>query len=324
MKAKMDVIIVCHTEFGFVDGGSVVYEKTATDGVIEGCRNLIRIAETYGAKITFAVMPEVAAYFPGDTNHEVGLHIHPGWQQLTDTGKMHIFTVGDSVLREHCRQSSSSTVLRVYSYEEQLDMIKTGKECLQSQLGVIPKVFVAGRWSLNNDTVKALIETGFTHECSAVPSSIPSHHDWSQLPRICPPYYPSEHNYQKEGTLSLLMVPTSQIFPRGVVSPEMTPMVGLSWLKACFREYHRQELPFFHITLHSPSMTDSSLSSAMEELIKFISCHANINFKFASEIKKYSKIIPKTLIAPYIGGINRKILLKIFNRLRGFITFDVV
>lgn len=306
----MDIIIVCHTEFGFVAEKNVIFDKKSIAGAGEGVLNLIKIADKYGAKISFAVSPETAPYFPANINHEIGLHIHPGWQEFKT--KNHHYFVGDKFLKENCNQSVDSTVLKDFSYKEQLEMIEKGKKYLELKLNVEPKIFVAGRWSLNNDTIKALIENGFTHDCSAVPHSKAIHHNWSNLPRICMPYRPSENDYQKKGNLPILMVPISQYFPHGNVNPEIVHQVGLQWLKACFLEYYKQGLPLFHICLHSPSMTDSYFCSQMDNLINFISKHKNVNFKFASEVKEYSPIKINTNIIPYVFGINNHILKTFF------------
>src|SRR5690606_25443746 len=130
--------------------------------------------------------------------------------------------------REHSKQSLTSTVLKDYPYEEQLDMIRTGKDYLTDIFGIEPETFVAGRWSLNNDTVKALIKTGLTKDCSASAHSKPCHYDWSKLSRMCMPYRPSTDNYQKKGDLPILMIPISQMFHTGNVNPEVIPIFGLA------------------------------------------------------------------------------------------------
>ena len=302
----MDIIIVCHTEFGFIYNKEIIFDKKAEEGAGHASSNLIKLADKYNAKITFAVCPEVVGSFPRGIKHEIGLHIHPGWQEFKH--KKFSFFIGDKYLREHSRQSSSSTVLRDFHYKEQLEMIKIGKEYLTEKLGVKPKIFVAGRWSINNDTVRALIENGITHDCSAPAHAKPSHHDWSKLPRICMPYHPNEYDYQKKGDLPLLIVPISQFFPSGSVIIESIPFYGLPWLKACFLEYYKQDAPLFHICLHSPSITDSYFTSAMDNFLDFISKHKNINFRFVSEIQEYSRKDLKTNILPYIFGLNAKII----------------
>lgn len=308
----MDVIVVCHTEFGFVHQRRVIFDKGAIGGVSQGVPNLVRLADRCGAKITFAVMPEVIEYFPRNIEHEVGLHIHPGWMQF-EHGDFR-WDVGDMYLRKHCRQSGSSTVLRNYSYEEQLEMLLAGRELLSASLGVQPKSFVAGRWGINDDTVRALVEAGITHDCSACGGKS-DHHDWSKIPRMCMPYHPSREDYQEKGNLPLLVVPISRMLGVGIVSPEVIPVVGLPWLKACFEEYYRQDLPLFHICLHSPCMTDSYFVDAMDEFISFISRHEKVNFKFASEIKKCRDVFPKTRIGPYLRSKDSR-LFKSFLRYR--------
>jgi len=302
----MDIIIVCHTEFGFVKDKKNIFDKNHKEGVESGVLNLAKIAKIHKAKISFAVMPEVAEYFPKNINHQIGLHIHPGWQEFKE--KNSSFFIGDSYLKNNCKQSLNSTALRDYSFAEQFEIIQKGKDYLRQRLNCEPKFFVAGRWSVNNDTIKALVQNGFTHECSAVPYSKALHHNWFELPRICLPYNPSKDNYQKTGDLPILMVPVSQFFPVGSVNPESVPYYGVSWLKACFLEYYKQNVPIFHICLHSPAMTDSYFINALDSLLSFISKHKNINFKFVSEIQKYPEKKYRTNILPYILNINLNII----------------
>ncbi len=82
----MDVIIVCHTEFGFVHDKGIIFDKKATDGVKGGVLNLIKLSKKYGAKLTFAICPEVADYIPLKISQEIGLHLHPGWQEFEEAG----------------------------------------------------------------------------------------------------------------------------------------------------------------------------------------------------------------------------------------------
>jgi len=279
----MDVIVVCHTEFGEVRNRQVVATRD-TEGVVAGVSNLAEVADRYGAKITYAVCPEVVPYFPKGVNGEIGLHIHPGRGTYRKEGIE--FTIGDVFLRKYCKQSSNSTVLRDYSFSEQMEMIRMGRNYLENMLGVQPKSFVAGRWSVNNDTITALTTTGFTHDCSAVPSRKDKHFDWSKLPRQCMPYHPSSIDYQEQGDCPLLILPISQIWLiGGCANPEIARQYTVNWLKLCFAEYHWRKRPLFHICLHSPCMRDPYYIGAMEELLAFTANHDNVEFKFASEIK---------------------------------------
>lgn len=302
----MDVIIVVHTEFGYVSNYGVVPDKRANKGVSQGVPNIIKLADTHNAKITFAVMPEVVKDFPEGIGHEIGLHVHPGWEEFK-RGDL-TFQIGDRYLREHCDQSLTSTVLMGYPYKEQREMIKTGADYLEAAFGKRPTTFVAGRWSIDNNTVKALVNSGLARDCSAPAHSKPCHFDWSKLPRICMPYHPSDHDYQEKGSIPLLIVPISQMFHAGNVNPEVVPIFGLSWLQACFSEYYKQNMPLFHICLHSPCMTDPYFLAVMDEFLSFLSKHKNVNFIFASDVHEYSPVKPITMMSPYILGMNRHVL----------------
>jgi len=302
----VDVIVVCHTEFGFVHKAKVIPDKSAWSGVADGVKNLVTVANEYDAKVTFAVMPEVAMHFPKDIGHEVGLHIHPGWQEHRIAGFK--YSVGDAYLRKHCRQPADSLYLHDYAYQDQLEAITIGKDYLTEVLGIEPKTFVAGMWSLNNDTVKALVESGFTHDCSVPPHSKTQHYDYLKLPRICMPYRPRVDDYQEKGDLPVLIVPISQSLRAGNVNPEVVPVVGLPWLKACFREYYNQNVPLFHICLHSPCMTDPYFIAAMDELLKYISKH-DVEFRFASEVEESGGVVPKPNTRPYLLGFNKNMII---------------
>jgi len=289
------VIVVCHTEYGRVKNREIIYEESRVEGVRKGVRNLVAIAKRHGAKITFAIMPEVVKYFPKNINdHEIGLHVHSGW--VEKRYKSFRWFVGDKYLIEHCRVSVNSAFLNDLSFKDQLTLVETGRDYLQDAFGVEPKVFVAGRWSENNDTITALVKSKFTHDLSACPHTP----RWSKLPRICMPYHPGVNDYQEKGDLPLLIVPISKFFPFGDVSPEAASYVGLSTLKACFVEYYRQKLPLFHIYLHSASMTDYWFCSMMDELLNFIS-KTNVQFSFASSVDDYGTVIPRTNLFPYLA-----------------------
>lgn len=318
----MDIILVVHTEPGYVVDKQIIYDKDHIEGFIEGSKNLSKLCDKYGAKITFAVCPEIINDFPKNLEHEIGLHIHPGWLKASRTikGKDHFWYVGDSLLREEMNISNKSTFLKDYSYEEQLKMIRLGKELISTVFNKDPKVFVAGRWSLNNDTIKALLAEGFTHECSAVANSKSKNFDYSNLNRICMPYNPSPANYQREGNLPILMVPISKMINSVIVNPEVIPHYGISWLKACFLEYYKQGAPLFHICVHSPCLTDCNFIEYMDDLLSFISKH-EISFKFASEIKKYPEYNSYSDVLPYVTRINKNLLktcyLDLKSRIRG-------
>ena len=136
----MDVIILCHTEFGFVYDKQVITDKKAIKGVKEGVSNLLKISNKYGAKVTFAVMPEVIQYFPKNVNHEIGLHIHPGWVEFNQKGFK--FYVGDFYLKELIRAEDALVYfeksLEVENNQSAIkDMIRSLKEDYLNKLNPV-------------------------------------------------------------------------------------------------------------------------------------------------------------------------------------------
>ena len=309
----MDVIIVCHTEFGYVKGKEVIFDKSHTEGVSWGTKNLVKLAAKYGAKITFAVAPEAAPFFPKNTGHQIGLHVHPGWEEFSHDNIR--WFVGDQYLRQNCSIDKKSTALKDYTYDEQFELISKAKERIFEILNVEPEVFVAGRWSLNQDTIRVLSKIGIAYECSALPSRKLPQVDWSKLPRLCMPYNPAKDDYQKKGFLPLTIIPVSQTWLAGEANPERTVVYGLPWLKACFKEYYYSNAPVFHIALHSPSMTNDYFIELFEDFFSFIRQYHDIQFKFATEIKPFNKNNLKQSIAPYLNAMNITLLKSIINKI---------
>lgn len=278
----MDVIIACHTEFGRVlPSRKLAFVKDPV-GVTEGVAKLVDVASRYGAKITFALCPEAVPYFRLYDGHEVGLHVHPGWQQFQVDGVS--YYVGDTYLRKYCKQSTDMTVLPAFPPEEQTRMIEVGKHYIWGRFGITPRTFVAGRWGVNNATVRALITNGMTRDCSAMAHHKEGHYDWSKLKRVNPPYYPSEQDYQARGELPLLMLPISQMVKGGCVNPEVARVYGLVVLKLAFLEYYHKRQSLFHICLHSACMTDAFYAGVMDKFLAFIASHKRIEWKTASEV----------------------------------------
>jgi len=121
--------------------------------------------ESFGVKLSFMVMPNVPEAIAGTDfgNNETGLHIHPDDSCL----------IGKGVGRPGCP--------RDYGSEHQKNMISVGKEIAEDMLGVTPRTFVAGRWSANDQTVRALVKLGFTHDASPRFGSVSNCCDWRKL-----------------------------------------------------------------------------------------------------------------------------------------------
>lgn len=303
----MDVILVCHTEPGSARGKEVLYTKQP-EGAGEGAARLLDLVKPFGARVTFAVAPEIAHILPDCSGHEIGLHVHPGWWQ--DSRKKYKDCVaGDAYLRERCGLVKTSTVLRDYTLEEQKMLIRAGKKRIQESLGATPTTFVAGRWSINPDTITALISEGFTRDCSAIAHAKTFHYDWSGLPRVCMPYHPAKGDYQAQGDLPFTILPISQYFPRGNLNPEAAPLVGVLWLKACITEYCERAVPFLHMCVHSPSMMSAYYRNVLQEMLGHLCLQRNdIRFRLAAEIRPYGMLSFRTDLMAYLPAINPRMI----------------
>jgi hypothetical protein len=284
----INLLIVCHVEFGYADP-LVVYDRRHVEGVRDGVRNAISIAEEFNAKISLMLMPETLEAI-GELDlarHEIGLHIHPH----------------DSFLGS--RNVGGSCQLGSYSYERQKDMIFAGKKAIEDSLGVSPRSFVAGKWSISNDTIKALVELGFTHEGSAHPGLKSESCDWSRLPRICMPYKPSQSDYQSAGTVDLVMVPVAKLIRGGAAS--LQNEIGLGFLKAAFHEYLDLGMPVFHVVFHSPAMTSQRYQRVFHDFLAHIdqSC---INFRLLSQVKAVRTVASGKRLYQYLVNADMQAL----------------
>ncbi len=298
-SGKMKIIITCHTELGNPVGRKVVFNDSLAR-IHDGIEDTLEIIEDYDSKICFALTPKVVDGVKQRTlnkivnkEQEIGLHLHSD----------------DSFLVKSGVSKGGSPALRDFSYKEQKKMIVFGKNLLEKKFELSPVTFIAGKWSENNDTIRALTDSGFTHDCTPNPGFISENCDWGRLPRISLPYHPSKESYQKKGPLPILLMPISKVITNAPMSPEVAPTVGLGFLKACFEEYYIQQLPIFHMTFHSPCMASEYYQKVLDQLLAFISEHENIMFIFPSQIKKQDlSIKPKTKIPPYVKRINKDII----------------
>jgi len=267
------VVIVCHVEPGYATNRSVIFDN-CRQGLIEGVKNTILISDRLGARVSFMMMPKVLQAFAGFDfmNHEVGLHIHPGDLLLMNEGL-----------------GGSHQPLREYDLEEQRNMISSGKRLVSDSLGVTPRTFVAGNWSVGNETVRALVGLGFTHDASGCPQFFSGSCDWRKLPRICMPYRPSRQDYQKNGDMEITMVPVSMEITGGIIGPEND--AGLRFLRAALYEYVDLGVPLVHIAFHSAAMTSPRYRKVFGQLLEWMS-ELDANFHPLSEVQPMRVEIP--------------------------------
>jgi hypothetical protein len=301
----MIVLVVCHVELGYATDSAVFFETglscggspvSHVEGVADGVRNALCIVENFGP-MSFMMTPESlqAARGIDFRDHEIGVHVHPRDRLLMRSG-----------FGEH-------KYLRDYGFAEQEAVISEAKQIIDDTMGVDARTFVAGTWSVNNETVRALVGLRFSHDCSPCPGLVFRSCNWAGLPRICSPYMPSGANYQLVGDLPLVMVPVSMEITGGIVSPESN--IGLGFLKAAFREYHDLGMPVFHIAFHSPAMTSRRYQKNFSALLRYISEY-DARFCRVSEIEPAGRHVPRypAQLWPYLTNLDLDALSYILNR----------
>lgn len=120
---------------------------------------LLNISDQYNIPYTFFLCGEVAEncshLFDDIKRHSIGVHTHP-------------FT-NKALFKGLSPNDHQNDYLSLYSYEEQYNMIQEDLELIKSHLGVNPKIFRAGRHSVNQNTFKALDRLDFKIDCSMYP-----------------------------------------------------------------------------------------------------------------------------------------------------------
>ncbi len=131
---------------------------------VENIRRLprfVRFLDSLGARPTFLVTHQVASVersaqvireVAGADGVEIGAHLHP-WNTPP---------IGSTF-------DSSRTMLANLSFERQLAKLVTLTDTLGELLGNRPISFRAGRYGLNADTVRALLECGYAVDASVTP-----------------------------------------------------------------------------------------------------------------------------------------------------------
>lgn len=124
--------------------------------VSEGIPRLLDIFDDFNAKSTWLITPDVAQH-SGDffkklaKKHEIGCHVHPEYfDGFIEGMKM-------------------QKILPLFSYEKQVEMLQEASDVIRKNVGVNPRSFRAGRFGINNDTLRALASCGFNLDCSMTP-----------------------------------------------------------------------------------------------------------------------------------------------------------
>jgi len=282
------VILTTDTESGYVDKNERrVWQKEkpqAFVGYYSGIKNLMNIFDKHRVKTTFFLSTQCFSSMGLEykkikrelnnaikKGHEIGLHLHPD---------------SDFTLQRELSKKFNATSAFFYNYQEKLAIIKAAKRVIEKHIGkTIVKNLVSfrwGNWALDSDGAKALQQSGFKIDSSAIPG-IRGHlndnmkYDWSKVNR----HYPwklSITNYQKttHNNSNIIEIPIATFNFFG--SKLRADPVNLILLNKAFAEYYkksdRSKKPFpFVVITHSCEAiySNGTATRTLKDLDDFIS-----------------------------------------------------
>jgi len=281
------VVVTIDTESGYVDKNERrIWQKEkpeAFQGYYFGIRNLLSVFDKHKIKSTFFLSTQCFSSKGKEReliskelknlikyNHELGLHLHPD---------------SDFALQEKLGRKFNATSAFFYNYEEKFKIIKAARELIKENLGKnIEKKLTSfrwGNWALDSGGAKALNNSGFKVDSSAVPG-IKGHlndgmkYDWSNVKRpytwklSTTDYKETNHNNSK-----IIEIPIATFDFLGAAL-KADPINSIL-LNRAFVEYYRKadrsENPFVFVVLtHSSeaTMKDGKETQALKDLENFI------------------------------------------------------
>jgi peptidoglycan/xylan/chitin deacetylase (PgdA/CDA1 family) len=156
-KTRTDFLITVDTETYSVGGkrplfGPNIYGEHG--GEEFGVGRIMDISEKYNAKATFFV--------------DLYMHHHYGKEPVRDLCRGIAGRGHDVQLHAHLSwlPDSKSDFLYDYSFDQQRELLREGKELIGEWTGQAPVAFRAGSYSANLDTIRGLTENGFLVDSS--------------------------------------------------------------------------------------------------------------------------------------------------------------
>jgi peptidoglycan/xylan/chitin deacetylase (PgdA/CDA1 family) len=182
--------------------------------------------------------------------HEVGCHVHPEYFDGSIKGMQ------------------MQTILPMFSYEKQLEMIQKASYIIKQNVSVRPQSFRAGRWGVNNDTFRALDSSGFNLDCSMTPFI-----DWGFHSTLssstASPYF------IRIGSSNILEIPVTIVRPFGMFTAWLRPSYssGSDMIDVMkIRAESREDPLVFNLMFHSMELIDPNPYFSSKQFFKNIRC----------------------------------------------------
>lgn len=304
-RKKFLVAITIDTESGHLEKDDKrVWQKSKPEayiGFYKGIENWRNLLNKYNVKGTFFLstncfnakgneLSEIIKQLNllHKERHEIGLHLHPD---------------SDFALQNKLKSKFPYTSSKFYNFDQIKQFLITGKSLIKEYLGVNVFSFRWGNWALDTNAVKALQETGFKSDSSAIPgikghTRDEMHYNWSKV-NYHYPWHLSLNDYQntKKQDSKILEIPIATfnfMWLKLRADPAYTVL-----LKASFDYYYkntdRSKRPFVFVVIsHSTEGTYSDGTSTKiikdtEEFIKYAKNFDDVGFVTMNEAYKKVK-----------------------------------
>jgi len=175
-------------------------------------------------------------------NDEIGLHIHPYCNFVTDAGltcitdQSDVYPAGDT--------SGYTIMVGAYGHDQFSTLLQHAKSIFATHNLGEPKTFRAGGWTATLDTIAALQDNGYIADTSAlnwqyIQGAWRGHliaswnmTQWGPIDDTSQPYYPSEALITQSGpgpNYSLLEVPDNGVMIDYTTLPQITHIFDANW-----------------------------------------------------------------------------------------------
>ena len=301
------IAVTIDTESGYVQKNeSRVWqgkEPEAFIGFHKGMENWRSLLNKYNVKSTFFLSTQCFDAKKEDLNkinlqlrkldgegHEIGLHLHPD---------------SDSALQRYVKNNFRYSGAKFYDYNTILSMLSSSKYLIEKNLGeeIKDKVisFRWGNWALSTAAVRALQDSGFKLDSSAVPGikghlRNHRHYDWSKV-KSNYPWRLSLTDYQNINSdkSNILEIPIATFNFLGFTL--RADPVNSSLLLNAFDYYYknadRSEKPFvFVVITHSCESVyndgrPTKVVKVMDEFLDYVKKFNDVNFSTLNESSKH-------------------------------------
>jgi peptidoglycan/xylan/chitin deacetylase (PgdA/CDA1 family) len=244
-----------------------------------GIPRLLEVFDDFKAKPTWLLTPDVAQNC-GDfftelaKKHEIGCHVHPEY------------------FRGPIKGMKMEKILSQFSLQDQLLMVQEASSVIKQNVGVHPRSFRAGRFGVNEDTLRVLKSCGFNVDCSMTPFI-----DWGFHATLSPST--ASPHFIRIGSGEIFEIPVTIVYPFSLFPAWLRPSISsgsdmINVIKV--RAESREDPLVLHMMFHSMELIDPNPYFASKKFLNNLRCvleyACNCNFSFVTMSDLYHRMKP--------------------------------